>query len=1552
MKKALLIILISFVSVVGAVGLLVGGMYLFGGFNEKIVYAQSIAFTQTEVVSDDTFFLKITTPTEDVTQTKFKLYVSAGGEKVISFPEYVELNKDFPIIPKMDTTSGVNYGGNVTLYAAYDGETSSQIAPAKCEILIDVPIEKIAMKSIFPSTAKPNDAIIIGEKNTTVISKFEISPAHALTPYTRTGTKKVSYNQNKAIYLELTDNNDNPITSTVAQFAIDGVNQNSNVIKVDYSYKNGAVVFDKTISLNTKNVQGELKVNAYVYSTYKQQDGNVDDNGNVSLVKGNMETSDAGFAVGSYTINDFTFNGTDKEIMLDLSEGKDGAVNLFLNNPNCKGGDVNLNVALSTDSTGIEVSDFYLYNMYLTINNEDYRLLFNDAADDDAEAYTTYGVRNKFVDISTQKDEWCWKVKVNNFLAYKNFVDDGTKLQATLKYIQTDGGTNINIEKTFYIVPRIVATENIDVVYNKEGDTSFKVESEKTLNFVTIGNKNVVRINNSPITETTPSNLIVTPNNATFKGLSYYISYAENTGEGKGVSTVPNKTGEYKITFSFKVEEQRTIYSIAPYLNDGWFTLNNVETSQVIITQGTTTRTVNALTNIAHTVSAEEYVNIQMFIRISSVPTDNRLIRITFDEGELVVTADDVKFYELAGKETGTNKNIYSAIPYLSVNNIRYYADYEVYFDSTLTKYLKLIFNLDSATGSSENHLKVVGIGSFVVTAQLCYSDNNNTYWLDNSARINVSVYENLKDLKVYDCTITESGGVETVTPKNFDPITLEGYRENESTGNIYIQSSTMQIFKNYVNSNQIEVFTKQVVYKKDSSGNYILDDGNKIRLTEAELVQYVGLQNINKNAITFGAFRPITENDNIIAYVLPYTIGEVKTINIEGIEYEPYFEIIIRAEVNGEYVYATYYVKNGAATREDNNLIVKVTDKVLTKAYITYDNREYDGVDNALTIYADSISAQTGIVYKLTTGSGSTSVDYAKLDYYFEYSDKSTTIDTLSVTPTVNGGVNISNLLDFVVTPTTDGLKGKGGLKLYNFPYKEDGVLLTLTVYSASAIDATTYYWWNNNNNSFESRQYDLSKTLYILVYGFKVDIAINDTSDIYGKKNEDVLLFGAGKLFNVTVSNHKGNGLNVSDYSKVFSIHTDSNVLTFDGAFTKVTPTVDFVEDTNVMFNFYVGANSLGNEIKIKDIGADTATLSYYTKLIKSPFVLDVAQTVFVAPSTNETFVTLKYDTSAISSVTIDGTITIAASIVSTTLNSNYNIEQPILITTNADYSISLTLKSVPANYTATMQVQITLTVNEVNYVRVVEQVITINNAFNNSNLKLNPVYDSVEEEYVEQVDANGYCHIDAGQEYSYAKVAINNTIILDGKFVDDLWVDKITSIDISYEDDDDIIYPLAESLMRNTAFDINSKSFAINSYDLNVNKKIVISFKFNFSDGGYTTITKQVLVEPNITLELVDSTLSVGQSITLNNNNAYKLNNVVGAFEISDDFDFEPGSCTYSKNSFSFDSAKFSATEEGAFYKIYAISTGTTQIVFNYRVLSGSGYTLRFVFNVEIV
>ena len=107
---------------------------------------------------------------------------------------------------------------------------------------------------------------------------------------------------------------------------------------------------------------------------------------------------------------------------------------------------------------------------------------------------------------------------------------------------------------------------------------------------------------------------------------------------------------------------------------------------------------------------------------------------------------------------------------------------------------------------------KIEGIGSFVITAQLCYEDinSNSIYWLNKNVKFTVKVYEDLKNISVYE-DYAENAMKYIFEPKPFSESNLSFDENLEETKYLFLNSQTMQIFKNYIKYNQIEVFAEQI---------------------------------------------------------------------------------------------------------------------------------------------------------------------------------------------------------------------------------------------------------------------------------------------------------------------------------------------------------------------------------------------------------------------------------------------------------------------------------------------------------------------------------------------------------------------------------------------------------------------------------------------------------------------------------------------------------------------------------------------------------------------
>lgn len=127
MKKSIFkMLVLLFFATIGVLALVIGGMFLFGGFNEKPVYATDLTFNAPKRISSRTFYLQVNTSSKDINQNRLKLEVSRGGERVINFPRYITIGEAFSIMPKIDPETKANIGGCVHLTARYEDPKANQ----------------------------------------------------------------------------------------------------------------------------------------------------------------------------------------------------------------------------------------------------------------------------------------------------------------------------------------------------------------------------------------------------------------------------------------------------------------------------------------------------------------------------------------------------------------------------------------------------------------------------------------------------------------------------------------------------------------------------------------------------------------------------------------------------------------------------------------------------------------------------------------------------------------------------------------------------------------------------------------------------------------------------------------------------------------------------------------------------------------------------------------------------------------------------------------------------------------------------------------------------------------------------------------------------------------------------------------------------------------------------------------------------------------------------------------------------------------------------------
>ena len=1581
MKKILKIIFLSFLCVAAALGLLIGGMYLFGGFEEKDVYADNLSFSVSEVVSNESFALKITTTTPEVNRKNLKLSVLAGGESVIDFPSQVEIDEIFRVYPK--TIAGVNFGGNATLVATYDYENSNQSVKAYCDIMIDVPVNSFEIKN-EPITTTLNQKILIAGKDKKVSDVFGINPQNALMPYVSFGTQKITDIVDKKLYLQLVykNNEDLVLEKNVAKFLIDDVPQDKEFIEVDYSYRkvdeydSKEIVFDNNIVVETYK-QEDVYIKAFLYSTYKDQNNNTLD-GVVTLNKSAVLDAKLAMNIGDYEITNMTINQEDREVYLNED------AYIYLNNPNATGNDINLGVQLSTNS-GEEANKFYLLNTYIKIDNESYRLLTNNLGN----SSTNEGwLSINHDDISRlEVNEWRWKLNINNFLAYKN----GTPLKATIKYeqIDTQNQKTIVFERDFNIIVKINEVETVEVSY-PEDKTAFDKASGETLNL------------SSSFTSTPAFD-----QNSKY-GFEMYLSYSENYKNGKTtISTIPAVKNTYKAVFDFIVEneeEREFTLSLDRAFSTNWCEINEITYTQVVSAETTKTYYVNVKNSLENTgenrFKTNKTIHVEIIIALKAQPSEEELFVISATSGaedpeQISITDFQAKFYELVD---ATN-NEYSTLPYLSVDGVRYFVDFDFYKDSaTLTKFVKIKDNLNNV----KSYYKIQGIGTIYVTAQLVYKEANISYWLDKSATAKVEVYEEIENIFAYEYIDNGNGQTDE------NAFATAAIKENEVDGEgnkmyryIYITSPQIDSLKNYVDFEQVNIVAEQIF-----SLNATYNANIKNNCT--------GINDINKNAITFvGSWVPVYVNDIIVGYKIGYTIGEVFEINVDksildslslntGITDDKDKEILqnkfvikISVKVNGEDKFAQFEVQSDNSTVKQEYLNVEITNIVLESANIVYgsDNVNYTESE-PLVLYADVDNATGEVKYKYYLNNNSDFVDFNNLKYYFKYNDasKGNTTETLTATfkATVDGTKDLYMTNGGAYFSFEKNADGFGGLTFKNFPRFENGVDVKMTISSQTMLEFNSYYEYDESAKMFKQTQYDISKDFYFKIYGLVINIKENE-SEIYGAEDTELKLLGpAGQnsVFEVEVRSTSPDAKYdnsrtsfVSNYLNILNISIDNidlfekddnGNLEYSANGSTLKFNSDIIKDENVVIMFYVGDSPSTNNLIAINVNGEN--LTSYRKEIKSPFEVELIEN-FEAPSKDNKFVTVLYKTEsfdgldaatlaqkradaenkALQKLTID--VEVDDSSISPNLESLYNITSPISVN-----GAQLSFKAVPAvsenepAYTANMLV--VLRVSEGGTPREISKTIKVYSSIKASDIAVG--------NFVEEADSS-YYYIDAGIEYLVDKTDTdeNEGIVISGKLNDEFA--SIRDIVIEFED---VSYETSESEnveasvhMRSTPYDKATKNFSVMSDDLNYQKVVKILFTIIFEDGGKAILSKDVVVKPNLFMKLSVSSYKEGEDINLTQIILSKRG-TDGLFEQEDiltDFDYEDETAIYNQHSFEFDDLAYRDKSASSDYQYYVlgVKTGASQlndeqktITFNYVVNNYSQtYILVYHFEVEI-
>ena len=1422
MKGPLKIILIVFAAVIVGFGLLIGGMYLFGGFDEKPVYASSIYFREGTIKTSTSFSMDLLTNDSGVNRTQVTLTTDGGdGDRIIDYPETVNIGSSFWITPKRDA-SGKNIGGTVVLRARYTDSNANSVATATCRILVDVPVEEVSLKHIGAQNYGGSFAIAhSGDRLDTLLEN--ITPSVSLSPYVspnRLNTAQITV-QDKAVYLAVTT--DGRVNTDKVYFDL-GSLQKSHLLKVGYHYdsQNGFVL-DSDISIVAKEANMNVEVTCFVVPTYQVQEGTWKDNISLSDLKNmNLVTSTSKFFVKDYSIDNMTINND------IVTESKSIYINekikFYINNPNIEEGsnDINLGIQL-VNNNSITPSDLLL---------------------SDVKAYVYVGddVRELSLQNLSQpsKTAWCFEYEFDSFLVYYNYQTTSTvndnKIRVEVVYADSEKEENEYIRKSFYLNPAIHNASGLFVNYEEGANGVFVVENEGTF---TLNNR--VSINSD-------SEIL------SGARVAYYIADSSQNE----LVTMPTQEGNYKLEFDITLSRDAEVQMIN--IVNGWSAFENCT---VTFTQGTVSYTINyasgrpavSTDHVSFVADAPIHVEVSK-IAINSTVTDefvaysNNLFSVTTTNSTLYVSNKDVKFYSIT---TAGGADTVSILPYIKIGGVVYSVDFDFYKDASGNKYV-YIDNF-----SEDASFKVSGLGSFELTAQLVYEEGN-VYWLGVSASFRVSVTENLTSITVYNGNINIPFAA---TSLDFD----ESAELNSRKGKLFITSSELQALKTFVEQGKVYVkaYQKFDLTDEQISNMDELKSSYSAAVLSGEQVAEVRtkLANVNKNAITFAQnWIPVTDDDNnLIGYYIEYTVGEVETIYLDSAPLENKFSISIYAQASiiADQITALFSMTGSAASTPQKEIVFNVADKTLAYSRIVYGA----GLKRSLNIAASATSmSQFG--WRID-GSASDIVPYFDMSFGFNYAEDGMDYNKTGLKWTLKE-VKDSSLVD--LSSDLCALEGSR-LTIKNLPYREGDIVLRFSIYSDTISASNCHKAWNAVSRDFVSVINDgirQGASFDFTVSTTEIQIMPNTSVEVHGIKDgkAQILSNSDTSLFQVEIDGVITSTINYNTFFKTeilkegawedveIVLDTTGNALNL--GFKK-----DFLADGNVKFRF---SYFDGTPLYIYN-----TTQNVYTVTVGSRYFFEFANELKAPTFEAQGFYSLFYYKTE--TVQEEKTNVVYLSSGEIDLMQD-NLDEKIFITmsnVNNDSRFEINdegrilLKAVSEEYHPVIEVVLRQVVDGV--VRSNTQTITLDVSlkYNQDDLLfINTIFrDTGVGGSSEEVP-----YIIAGEENVISFEKLNNEDIpeIQLKASSDLFEDKahISRVDISFANYSDDNNPedallLASAHMAQTADKTIAKT-GLYSYDLTYSKDVVATFVFNFESSGASfgsyTISVKIAVLKNIEID----------------------------------------------------------------------------------------------------
>ena len=782
--------------------------------------------------------------------------------------------------------------------------------------------------------------------------------------------------------------------------------------------------------------------------------------------------------------------------------------------------------------------------------------------------------------------------------------------------------------------------------------------------------------------------------------------------------------------------------------------------------------------------------------------------------------------------------------PYLYVNNMTYDVDFK-FVTINGEKYLYIL-------DSSGYNYYVSGMGEIILTARVIFVENNVLYDLNVSTEVEVYVSKTLDEIDVY------SYDNDTKTRSVFDGNLV--YNENLGQTNYLIittKDSQMDALELYILNNLLTLN-----FNQDFSSVDFSKFGGDETLKKA--------LEINQNAITFGDFEKVFDSNNkLTGFKISYIINEVYTININNVNLPNIFNLSFSVSLDDNDIFASFICDN----EEKNIMPITINDLAYTQVGVYYtENTNYGTQDNPLVLQA---SVNNGNFYYSIFGNYFNQLDNLLFGLKNQFSDELSYSNFIkySFTTTSNSITNADNFISL------DNQSKKFTIK--SIPFTQDGILFKLNINANVEISSSTnefdnliYYYYNGssfikklNENLQDGFDY------YILVKGLDFKVTANKDVNFDGIKGNNISIFGNNALFSIT--NSEGSIISLNDYSKLLNMNvsiSDSSAISISSDYSQISFLKDFAGITNIDFRFYFGLSSITNNIPIY---IDQTNFSNsYSHPINSAFIIEI-NSDFDAPSTNN---------SLVKSITYkggDGGDALESGIV------DYFIQ---IVDSNSPIKVVDKTISFSNIMTKTTEHTIKIVLSTINeegstiQSSIYSYTITATSKFNQDDLSLG--------------SDSSLNVMTAGINYGFSYQA--NTIKYSNftsKYLTD-YASYLLSIDVTFEDIGDYPVLASEHLRANT----NSfYSLSIYSYDLNFEKSVSLTIKYNFDFNKdkvadeYVFFTKTITILPNLEISLnreVDPSSgriilsSSGESLNLGLSTSYiyKQNGVQGDINLS--------------------------------------------------------------------